>query len=203
MTPAESTPARQRGKGRRAPFAAGHGYSMRSGARSPRVYGALAEELVAGMLEKRPDLAGYPEALGAWATAEAQAVLLRRDLEMNGVLHPETGEPRDAVLRWSSATERRAAKAREALGLDPRSEATLARERAAASALAVDLEGLAAAGRQSLAQRRPAELEHDQAGEILAATFAEARQAQATAASEFYASGDQYKPAHQKGDDDR
>lgn len=191
-SPASGIPA----KGRRAPFAPGHAYRMRSGARSPRVYGALAEELTAGMLEKRPDLAAYPEALGAWATAEAQAVLLRRDLELNGMFDPENGTPREAALKWSNTLERRAAKAREALGLDPRSEAALARERAAASALAVDLESLAEAGRQSLAERSQAGvLEPDPAGEILAAELGKAHESQAQAAAEFYASGAHMEPA--------
>ncbi|SJN30856.1 hypothetical protein [Micrococcus luteus] len=189
--PASGIPAR----GRRAPLAPGHTYSLRSGARSPRVYGELAEELTAGMLEKRPDLAAYPEALGAWATAEAQAVLMRRELDENGMLDPETGRPRDTSLRWHSAFEKRATKAREALGLDPRSEAALARERAAASALAVDLESLAEAGRQSLAQRAEAGvLEEDQAGRVLAATIESGRQAQKKAAAEFYASGAHLRP---------
>jgi hypothetical protein len=34
--------------------------------------------LAAGLVEDRPDLARYPEAVAAWSTAEAQAALLRR-----------------------------------------------------------------------------------------------------------------------------
>lgn len=42
----------------------------------------------------RPDLAGYPEAVAAWATSEAQAALLRRHLSEVGTINPETSGPR-------------------------------------------------------------------------------------------------------------
>lgn len=49
-----------RGTGTRPPFAPGNTVNLRSGHRSPRVYGELAEHLAAGMLEARPDLAPIP-----------------------------------------------------------------------------------------------------------------------------------------------
>lgn len=105
------------------------------GVRSPLVYGALAELLTVGLLNKRPDLAAYPEAVAGWATAEAQATLVMRHLEQVGTFHPETGEPRGSTLNWLRNFERLAAKHRQTLGLDPRSEAELTRERAAAMTL--------------------------------------------------------------------
>lgn len=146
--PASGIPAR--GTGTRPPFAPGNTVNLRSGHRSPRVYGELARHLAAGLLEDRPDLAAYPEAVAAWSTLEAQATLLRRHVSEVGAIDPATGEPRPGTLTWLTKLEKHAADHRTRLGLDPRSEAALARERAAASVLAVDLEGLAERGRAAL-----------------------------------------------------
>jgi len=121
------------------------------GARTPRVYGELARELAAGLTAERPDLDRYPEAVAAWATAEAQAALIREHLEDVGPIDPASAEPRTSVLDLLSRTEKRAEAARSRLGLDPRSEASLARERATAATLSVDLGELAARGRAVLA----------------------------------------------------
>jgi hypothetical protein len=90
----------------------------------------------------RCDRPGYPEAVAAWATSEAQCALLRRHLAEVGIISPETAEPRPAALTWLRTYERLAAEHRATLGLDPRSEASLAKERAAAATLAVDLQAL-------------------------------------------------------------
>lgn len=149
-------PARGPGTGSRPPFAPGNTVNLRSGYRSPRVYGQLAEHLAAGLLEARPDLAPYPESVAAWATLEAQTTLLRRHIAEVGPIDPETSEPRQGPLQWLTKLEKSAADHRARLGLDPRSEAALARERAAASVLAVDLDALAARGREALeAQQQP------------------------------------------------
>jgi len=42
--------------------------------------------LTVGLLADRPDLAQFPEAVAAWATAEAQAALLRRHLAEVGTV---------------------------------------------------------------------------------------------------------------------
>lgn len=149
--PASGIPAR--GGGLQPKFPKGHLLSVRSGHRSPRVYGALAAELAAGLIESRPDLGEYPEAVDGWSSIEARALLLRRHIEEVGVIDPESGEPRKEALRWLYAYERQAAQHRAVLGLDPRSEASLARDRAAAVSLTVDLEALAERGRQALAAR--------------------------------------------------
>ena len=155
--PASGIPAR--GTGTRPPFAPGNTLNLRSGHRSPRVYGELARHLAAGLLEDRPDLAAYPEAVAAWSTMEAQATLLRRHVSEVGAIDPATGEPRPGTLTWLTKLEKHAADHRTRLGLDPRSEAALARERAAASVLAVDLEGLAERGRAALEAQERAEIE--------------------------------------------
>lgn len=156
--------------GTRPPLPPGHTLTMSHGARAPRVYGEVAERLAAGLLEDRPDLAAYPEAVAGWATAEAQAQLMRRHLAEVGSIDPESGEPRGSALnhlRWFEAS---AAKHRQTLGLDPRSEAELARERAAAVTLGVNLENLAERGRAALSASegngRPA-LHDDLAGHVL------------------------------------
>jgi hypothetical protein len=144
--------------------------SLRSGYRSPRVYGALAEELAAGLLADRPDLGAYPEAVAGWATAEACAALLRRHLDEVGAIDPETREPRAASLNALRQYERQAAEHRATLGLDPRSEASLVRERATAATLVVDLDALAERGRRALASSAG---DDDLAGALLARVRAE------------------------------
>ncbi|PPF47053.1 hypothetical protein C5B85_01900 [Pseudoclavibacter sp. AY1F1] len=155
--PGHGGPAR--GGGTRPPFPPGHVVTLRSGHRSPRVYGELSQQLAAGLIEDRPDLATYPEAVAAWATAEAQASLLRRHLEEVGPIDPAKNEPRQASLAWLVKLERLAREHRTTLGLDPRSEAALAKDRAAASVLAVDLGQLAERGRAALDARQAAGIE--------------------------------------------
>jgi hypothetical protein len=168
--PASGIPAH----GTRPPFASGNTLALHSGHRTPRVYGSLAEHLVAGLAEDRPDLTSYPEALAAWATAEAQAALLRRHLDEVGLMD-EGGQPRKGLLDWLVRLENLAARQRSTLGLDPRSEAQLARERAEAATLAVDLDALAARGRAAMARRR--EPVPDLAGEVLAEVLVEGERA--------------------------
>lgn len=147
------------GNGTRPPFAPGNTVNLRSGHRSPRVYGELAQHLTAGLLEDRPDLAVYPEAVAAWATLEAQTALLRRHAAEVGVIDPVTETPRESLLTLLPRLEKQAAAHRARLGLDPRAEAQLARERAAASVLAVDLDSLAQRGREALDARDAAGIE--------------------------------------------
>lgn len=174
--PGQGPPSGIPARGQRPPFPPGNTVRLTHGSRSPRVYGALAELLAAGLVDDRPDLAAYPEAVAAWATAEAQAALMRRHVAEAGTFDPETGEPRARALEWLRSFERLAAEHRATLGLDPRSEASLARERAAAASLAVDLGALAEHGRAVLAAREAAGLPAppDLAGEVLAGVRAAA-----------------------------
>ena len=134
------------------------------GASSPAIVSEVAERLRAELLAARPDLAGpsFAAALAAWSVAEARCALLRNYSDDVGLLDPDTGEPLPFVV-LSERVEARAAKARAVLGLDPRSSAALARERAEASGSVVSLAALAEAGRQALDSRTigtsPLELE--------------------------------------------
>lgn len=157
----------------RPPFPPGNALAVTTGHRSVRVYGELAEHLAAGLVEDRPDLVAYPEAVAAWATAEAQSALLRRRLGEVGPLDDD-GEPRANLLYWMGRLDTAATKHRAALGLDPRSEAALAKERAEAGAAAVDLAVLAQRGREALAARERAGIPPppDLAGQVLASQVA-------------------------------
>ena len=180
--PASGIPAGGSGRGpasgrpTRPPFPPGNLVGLSHGARTPRVYGPLAELLAAGLIADRPDLTAYPEAVAAWATAEAQTALLRRHLAEVGTIDPETGEPRPSPLTWLRSFEKLAAEHRATLGLDPLSEARLSRERATAVTLAVDLDALAERGRAVLSARELAGLPAppDLAGEVLAVVRASA-----------------------------
>ena len=154
---------------------AGHPGPLVSGHRAPRVYGPLAQTLAAGLEADRPDLAACPEAIAAWSTAEAVAALLRRHLAEVGPVDPATSQPRETSLHELHRAESAAARHRAVLGLDPRSEAALARERAEVATLVVDLDGLAERGRQALQAREQAGLPApiDLAGEALARAHAE------------------------------
>jgi len=137
-------------------FAPGNVQRLDSGYRSPRVYGDVARALVAGLVDQRPDLAAHPEALASWGDAEARAALLRSHLDAVGMLD-ETNAPRESLLRQLDRFERRAAAARERLGLDPRSEAELALLRAKALREGqllpqVNLDALVEQGRELLAR---------------------------------------------------
>ena len=114
----------------------------------PRKVEPLAAELVAGLLEARPDLEPYPEAVWAWGRAEARCILLSEWIATRGLLDPETDQPMQG-LKWLLSFENQAASFRTILGLDPTSEARLAKERADATRGAVDLERLRERGREA------------------------------------------------------
>lgn len=135
---------------------------MKAGHRSPRIVSPLAEELAAALVEIRPDLADFPHAVRGWARTEVQAALLRSWLDDHGVVDDD-GKPRDAMLRHLGSFERLAIAQRDRLGLDPRSQAALARERVEASRGAFDLEQFMREGQEALERRQQAEIE---AGEV-------------------------------------
>lgn len=128
------------------------------GASSPRVVSQVADQLRAELLEVRPDLAApeFAPALAAWATAEARCQLLRNYSDDHGLLDSD-GDPLSYV-KLSEQMEGRAARARATLGLDPRSSAALARERADATTTLVGLAQLADAGRAALDSRSTPQL---------------------------------------------
>lgn len=169
------------------PFQPGHASALKSGWKSPRVYEPLAMEFAEGIKEVRPDLARpeYAAAVVAWAQAEAVVTLLRRRVAEVGVIGDD-GEPRAGLMGYLKAFENQAEKRRQRLGLDPRSEAALAQERAAATAAqTVDLTALAEEGRRVLAEREArGELPPpDLAGEVIERVRAEGRAAMGDAAA--------------------
>lgn len=135
------------------PFEDGNTASLRHGAFSERTWQPVAAQLLQGAIEAYPDLGRFPELLVAWSDAEARAELLRQHLDEVGMFD-EDGAPRRGPLAWLERFSAAAAKLREQLGLTPRSEAELARLRAEATRSIADLDGLAAAGAQSLAARK-------------------------------------------------
>lgn len=164
--PASGIPAggsKGRGEGGKYPGDRPPGGIPTHGATSPTVVSAVAERLRDELLEVRPDLgsAEYRPALAAWSVAEARCQLLRNYSDQKGLLGDD-GQPLPYV-KLSESVEARAAKERARLGLDPRSSAALARERAEATGSVVSLAALADAGRQALDSRTigtsPLELE--------------------------------------------
>lgn len=141
-------------EGTRPPFADKNLAALKIGYRSPRVYGKVAEGILADLIEAMPVLTDYPEETAALASTEAVVALMRLDLAARG-LRDRDGSPRLAFLDRYFRAESAAAKRRDALGLSPIGQAVLARERASAAAIAssVDLDALAARGREALNAR--------------------------------------------------
>jgi hypothetical protein len=129
------------------PFQPGHTKSMRHGIWSKRTVDPLAQDLVAGLLSDRDDLGSYPELVMAWGRAEARCLLLADWFVQRGLFDDE-GKERPG-LRFVGQFEKLAADLRAQLGLTPGSEADLARSRADAIKGELDLEGLAARGREA------------------------------------------------------
>jgi hypothetical protein len=142
--PASGIPAR--GTGTRPPFEPGNVVALRHGIWSKRTIDPIAQEFVLGLTSERPELADYPEALIAWARAEARCVLIATYIGEHGMTDAE-GKER-GLLKYVGTFERLANELRGVLGLDPRSEAALARERAEAVKGEVDLVRLRARGRE-------------------------------------------------------
>jgi hypothetical protein len=133
------------------PFEPGHELSIRHGAFSSRRVDPLASELIAGLLAERSDLTRYPESVAAWARAEARCLLLDDWIAEHGILD-QTGAG-TVALRYVAQFERLAMELRARLGLDPRSEAELARDRSQVERNVVDLDALRARGAAILESR--------------------------------------------------
>jgi hypothetical protein len=146
-TPASGVPA----KGSWPPFQPGHEISLRHGARSDRFVEPLAAAFRDVLLQDRPDLSAYPEAVAAWATAEARCERLRVWTAEHGLV----GEDGKVVNSHDILMfEVQAARFRAQLGLDPISDALLQKSRADAVLTVVDLESIRQRGREALARRQ-------------------------------------------------
>jgi hypothetical protein len=164
-TPAQGGPVKRRhgpasgiaAHGKYEPFELRNTAHLRHGvrSRSGRFVDPLAGEISAALLAERPDLAAWPEALAAWARAEARCLLYAEYHARVGTIDPETGDFRGGARVL--AAERLAGQLRERLGLDPVAEAQLAKTRIEAAHTVVDLEAIRARGR-SVLERRRAEL---------------------------------------------
>jgi hypothetical protein len=140
----------------RPPFEPGNEAALKHGARSPRRVEEIANRISTDLLERAPWVASYPEALSALARAEAVTQLLFRDIATGGIYDKSGNFKASQLARWSTA-ENTASRIRSTLGLTPESEATVARDRASAAAIAsqVDLQALAARGRAALSVQQP------------------------------------------------
>jgi hypothetical protein len=127
---------------------AGNFLNLRHGARSPRKVDPMAAELIAGVLQDRPDLARFPEATWAWARAEARCILFADYL----LEYEPWSEEGQKVSAWVHRVESQAQHMRERLGLDPKAEAELLREQADATHATFDVEALRARGREAIAR---------------------------------------------------
>ena len=127
---------RPAGGGQPRPYAPGNLEAVVHGASSDRLVDVVADRYraaaVAYLGDHVPDYltrADYERALLAWARAESRVDLVTRYLDDVGHLD-EQGHPRPAAIHLVNL-EASAAKARQALGLDPLSRARLGRDVAA------------------------------------------------------------------------
>ena len=134
----------------------GNFLNLRSGIWSKRMVDPVAVELVAGLLEDRPEFERFPETVAAWSRAEARCVLLSDWIAEHGLVDAE-GKP-SVQLRFVAQFERLAMDLRSKLGLDPRSELELVREQAEAQHASFDVAALIAKGREVLEARAAAEV---------------------------------------------
>lgn len=103
------------------PFEPGNQAALRHGASSPRRVAPIAAELADAIVEAAPwcgHAAFLPE-VEAFAWATAQARLLRGWLDEHALIDGTTHEARAGVLQELHRCETRAAKTRQALGLNP------------------------------------------------------------------------------------
>jgi hypothetical protein len=129
--------------------------AVRHGATVDRIVDPIADELISGLLERRPDLVAYPEALHAWGRAESRCLLLAAWFAEHGLVDG-AGKP-TASAQLLGSSERMANEMRQRLGIDPASEAALANAQADAARSVVDLDALRARGREALEARRKRE----------------------------------------------
>lgn len=133
-------------------FEEGNALAVRHGAYSERVTHPIAREIAAGVVADREHLAAYPEALWSWALAEAKVLVLEQWLQEHGGPIKADGDVQPAA-KMQDRMMARADSLRGKLGLDPKSEAELAKARADAHRSVEDLETLRERGREFLDER--------------------------------------------------
>ena len=145
-------------EGQRPPFEPGNEAAVRHGAFSQKRVERAAEIIGADLLERYPHVRDFPESVAALARVEGITKMMASDIAKG--LYNKQGELKASLLaRWTSA-ENTAARLRASLGMTPESEASVARDRAAAVSLAagVDLHAIAARGGAAMAARDAREL---------------------------------------------
>ncbi|GAA4686514.1 hypothetical protein [Frondihabitans cladoniiphilus] len=133
-------------EGQRPPFEAGNMLALKSGWRSPRLVGPIAEELIAAILEDpHTDYlreARFRPAVIAWAQVEARVALYERYMEgMSMEQRLESSQGRTSPEEQLRRLDANALTHRGRLGLDPLSAARLGKDIAATR---VDLASLLA-----------------------------------------------------------
>ena len=121
--------------------------ALQHGAYSPAVIDPVAAQIVEDALERRPDLARYPEALHAWASLEAKAAVLRQWVTEHGFFG-NGYRPRSGVmllLKFEEAARR----ARTELGMAPYAEIQLEKLKRETVAVDASLADLRAQGRKA------------------------------------------------------
>jgi hypothetical protein len=136
-------------------FENGNTWQLRHGATHEATVSPIAEAMIGQLLERRPDLVKYPEAVAAWGRAEARCLLLERFFLERGFLDDDGKAT--ASERLVGQSERLACQLRDSLGLSPRSEADVANAQAEAARSVVDLDALRQRGREALKARRQLE----------------------------------------------
>jgi hypothetical protein len=120
---------------------------LQHGVYSPATVNPVAQQLVQEVLERRPDLARYPEAVAAWGDLEAKARLLRAWVDEHGFFgngfRPRAGV--GLLLKFEEAARR----ARNELGLNPAAEVQLVKLQKETVAVDASLEDLKTRGREA------------------------------------------------------
>ena len=111
----------------------------------------IARELVAAVLDARPDLADHPGAVWSWARIESKCLLLEAWLDEYDFIDEEGNPTAPAML--VTRYEGLALNLRARLGLDPQSQAQLQKDRADAAKVTFDLEALREKGREAMLER--------------------------------------------------
>ena len=132
-------------------FSEGNAAAVKHGVWSELRLEPVVAKLAAGLVAEHPDLGRFPDAVLAWARAEARCLALAEWFSERGIFDDDGNER--PGLRYVAQFERLAAELRARLGRDPRSEAELVSRRADATRSAFDLDALQATGRRALRER--------------------------------------------------
>ena len=132
------------------PTQTGDRLALKHGAYSPASVNPIAYQLAADVLERRPDLLRYPEALERWADLEAKVRLLSTFVDEKGFF---AGARPTAAINLFIKLENSARRARQELGLSPLAEVQLEKLKRETVAVDQSLDELRERGRQAMNNR--------------------------------------------------